>query len=223
MKGVMMTKVIKESVVSLTLLMVSGVAAWAAVPAREAGGVAFDNGAPSAASLLEAAKGLAAGQPSIKAAPVPIPAAPAAAPVYHVDVKWQCLGSFALDRLGVQGSAEEEALAKCQAAGAFSCVILDSVIKHGDKTSCDASATAIDAQPIAGAVYQTATKSIKWGRPRFGFGELTTKGVLKSARDAAVDACRSQGLFDCVAVSSILGVCDDDDGCSATGVARGRK
>lgn len=157
---------------------------------------------------------------------VPVAAAAAAAPtIFTGDSGWtkNSSGGFdPLEVLGVQGDAENKALAKCQAAGFLNCVITGSHITSCNSYSCDASATARDLEMLPGAQFETVNHSSRWTSNN-RFSTLEQIGVVKSARDKARAACQQKGLLDCVVIGGAIDSCNDDDECKATATARGRR
>ena len=124
-----------------------------------------------------------------------------------------------LVKLGVRKAAEEAALAKCRAQGFSGCAVIGSAAGGSNPNGRGATGMAASFVPVPGAAEISAEKI--WT----GYGELSLterKGILKSAEDAAVTACRAQGNLICVATGSAMGVCDEK-GCSATGTAQAQR
>lgn len=155
------------------------------------------------------------------AAVLPEPAATAvdnkAGNVFQGGATWKGSNGFgALEQLGVRKSAEENAVAKCQAQGLSGCVAIGSTISECNTYKCSATATAIPLIPVSGAVVFSAASKYSGSS---GFGALERLGVRKAAEEQAVAKCQTQGLLGCVAIGSTISECDTYK-CAATGMAQ---
>jgi hypothetical protein len=183
-----------------------------------------EEGKAAALASLQGMAGVTAAAESTKSLPgVAVGEAAAAMPtIYTAENAWEGLGiQSLLKRLGVQGDAENKALASCQAAGLLNCVVTGSRIISCDSSKCEAIATARELEVVPGARFETVNKDVKF-YVAVTFGILETLGVEKSARDQARASCQEKGLLDCVIIGSSITSCDSWS-CRATATARGRR
>lgn len=183
-----------------------------------------EEGKAAALASLQGMAGTTAAAESIKSLPgVAVAAAVATMPtVYTGGSSWTGSNGFsALETLGVQGDAENRAMAKCQAAGGLNCVVTGSQIISCNSHECEATATARELEVVPGAQFETVSRGSRWTANN-GFSALERHGVEKSARNDARALCQQKGLLDCVILGSTIDFCDRYE-CKATATARGRK
>jgi hypothetical protein len=189
-----------------------------------------EEGKTAALASLQGMAGVTAAAESTKSLPgVAVGEAAAAMPtVFTGGSRWTGSSGFdPLEVLGVQGDAENKALAKCQAEGFLNCVVTGSHITSCDSYTCEASATARDLETAANAQFETVNHSSRF-TTNGHFSTLEQIGVVKSARDKARAACQQKGLLDCVVIGGAIDSCNyrNDEyqfECNASATARGRK
>ena len=129
------------------------------------------------------------------------------AAVFQGTARWSSDHGFsAVEQLGVRKSAEEKAVANCQAEGLLGCVAIGSTIIACNSDVCGAAGTVFSLVPVTGAEVFSAKMS--WTADN-GFSPLMQLGVRKSAEEAAVAKCQAKGLLGCVAIGSTIDSCDD--------------
>ena len=158
------------------------------------------------------------------------------------EMTWRSYGEKRgeLETLGTERTAEQGALAKCEAAGFQGCVVSGTVLqscasrRDGEyefEHTCSAKATAIPGGVEKGSrsvlirrgVYWTIDYG--WGIPS-SFGPLRQLGVERAAEERALDACREQGHSACVVVKAKNTKCnhfwsDNKVTCKGIAMARG--
>ncbi len=207
-------KSIKRGIMKKIILMLAVVAGgFSPLMAEDLGGVrAFAGSALSldVAGIIKDAGVL----PDPAAKPVEPAAEGPAAGVFEGKAVWTGVrGAKALIQLGIRKSAEEDAVAKCQAKGLMGCRAIGSMTTDCDSAGCTATATALSLVPVSG-VFTVS----KWKLAE-GFGPVALLGVRKSAEDEAVFKCQAQGYLGCFAIGSTLDECNDYS-CRATGMAQ---
>jgi hypothetical protein len=195
-----------------------------------------EEGKAAALASLQGMAGVTAAAESTKSLPgVAVAEAAATMPTIYTDYTGNSRhiglrGFNVLERLGVQGEAEDRAMANCQAVMRFNCVIIGSQVTSCNRFKCEATASAGEQDIVRGARYemvigsffQLSTYHDDYNDAGF-FSPLERIGVVKSARDKALFICKEKGLQDCVIATSSMVACVDGYKCEATAIARGRK
>lgn len=139
------------------------------------------------------------------------------ASVFQGQSSWSATNGFsALEQLGVRKAAEERAVSKCQSQGLLGCVAIGSTLGTCNTYTCEATGTAFQLVPVAGASVYTANSS--WNGSN-GFSALEQMGVRKDAEERAISKCQASGQLTCVAIGSNIDTCNTYT-CGATGMAQ---
>lgn len=171
--------------------------------------------------------------PALAAAPeVAVPVKPEA-PQYRMDAsqavfkghsRWTKSGysEFSpLEQLGVQRSAENDAVLACQEAGHDNCVPLNSKISTCNGFACEADALAGLFTVSAGAAIKVFKGQSEWKKSSYSeFSPLEQLGVEKSAEDKAVMNCQSEGLSGCAGFKALVASCNGFS-CQGEALAKG--
>lgn len=130
-------------------------------------------------------------------------------------------GYEAVEQAGIRKSAEEDAVAKCQATGLPGCRAIGSTLTSPcadyRNYKCTAAAMAMSLVPVPGAAVFSA--KAQWPEQSGGFSPLEQLGIRKTAEDRAVFECQSAGFLTCVAIASTMDYCGWN-GCGATAMAQ---